>query len=221
MAARKPPVRHATVVAYLALFVALGGTAYATVGLARNSVKSIHIAPGEVKAADLGANAVTSAKVKDGSLLTADFKAGQLPAGPQGPEGPAGPQGPAGSISGVAAGGDLAGTYPNPTLRAGAVSSASVTDNALALADLVGADTSLAMNISIGPRRCTDMAVAVIGAKAGEVPLVSLQPGSFLPTPITLAALNVPADNQVTVRICNAEDATVGFNPTIRVITFG
>ena len=41
--------------------------------------------------------AVTSLKVKDGSLLAADFKAGQLPAGPQGPKGDTGPSGPKGA----------------------------------------------------------------------------------------------------------------------------
>ena len=41
--------------------------------------------------------AVTSLKVKDGSLLAADFKAGQLPAGPQGPKGDTGPSGAKGA----------------------------------------------------------------------------------------------------------------------------
>ena len=41
--------------------------------------------------------AVTSLKVKDGSLLAADFKAGQLPAGPQGPKGDTGPAGAKGA----------------------------------------------------------------------------------------------------------------------------
>ncbi len=81
----------AMVVACLALLVALGGTGVAAV--------SIVIPKNSVGTPQLKKNAVTSAKVKNGSLLTVDFKAGQLPAGPQGPagsQGPAGPQGPKG-----------------------------------------------------------------------------------------------------------------------------
>jgi hypothetical protein len=40
---------------------------------------------------------VTGPKVKNGSLTAADFKAGQLPAGPQGPKGDPGAQGPNGA----------------------------------------------------------------------------------------------------------------------------
>jgi len=75
-----------TVIALIALAVALGGTSYAATSLPRNSVGTLQ----------LKSNAVTSTKVKNGSLLKRDFKRGQLPAGAIGPTGPAGAPGPAG-----------------------------------------------------------------------------------------------------------------------------
>ena len=88
---RKLPRRpsHATVVAYLALFAALGGTSIAAVSLQRGSVKARHVAK----------NAITSPKIKNGSLRKADFARGQRPqgrkgdAGAPGPKGDQGPQG--------------------------------------------------------------------------------------------------------------------------------
>ena len=44
----------------------------------------------------LKTNAVTSIKVKNGSLLRADFRAGQIPAGPAGPAGAQGAPGTSG-----------------------------------------------------------------------------------------------------------------------------
>jgi hypothetical protein len=86
------------VVAMLALFVASGGGAYATLNLPENSVGTAQLRAGSVTAAKLRNGTVTSAKVKDGSLLGKDFRAGQLPTGPQGPPGGPGPAGPPGKI---------------------------------------------------------------------------------------------------------------------------
>jgi hypothetical protein len=83
---------YANVMSSIAVFLVLGGGAYAATQLPKNSVGT----------RQLKKNAVTSAKVKDGSLLAKDFKSGQLPAGPkgaagpQGPKGDTGPQGPQG-----------------------------------------------------------------------------------------------------------------------------
>lgn len=70
---------HATVVAYLALFVALGGTsAYAanTIGssdVIDESLLSQDVKNGEVKNADLGPDAVTSSKLANGSVQNSDL----------------------------------------------------------------------------------------------------------------------------------------------------
>jgi hypothetical protein len=86
-------------VALAALVVSLGGNSYAAVKLAKNSVTSRAIKDGGVERADLAKNAVGSAQVADGSLLATDFKAGQLPAGPQGPKGDKGDKGDAGQTT--------------------------------------------------------------------------------------------------------------------------
>ena len=81
------PGRYANVASTLALVVALGGTSYAAVALPKNSVGN----------KQLKTDAVTSGKVKDRTLLSKDFKAGQLPAGPRGPAGAPGPTGDTGA----------------------------------------------------------------------------------------------------------------------------
>lgn len=65
----------------------------------RNSVGTIQIKRNAVKARQLAPNAVRSAHVLNGSLLTADFKEGQIPQGPKGDKGDRGATGPVG-ISG-------------------------------------------------------------------------------------------------------------------------
>lgn len=70
-------------VAYLALFVALGGTSYAAIKLPAGSVGNRELRRG----------AVSSIKIRDGSLLTRDFRRGQLLAGSRGPAGARGATG--------------------------------------------------------------------------------------------------------------------------------
>jgi hypothetical protein len=70
---------YSNVVATIALFIALGGATYAAVHLPKNSVGSKQIKKKAVKTSDLAADAVTSPKVANGSLLGEDFAAGQLP----------------------------------------------------------------------------------------------------------------------------------------------
>ena len=105
--------RYANVTATLALLAAMSGTGYAAVSIANNSVGT----------PQLKADAVTSAKVKNGSLQKADFKAGQLPSGakgatgatgPTGPTGASGPAGPAGAAATTLASGQTLRGFVEP-----------------------------------------------------------------------------------------------------------
>lgn len=74
-------LRHARVnaVAYLALFVALGGTSYAAVHIAAHSIGPRELRPHSIGPADLRPHSITDEQIKAGSLKARDFAPNQLP----------------------------------------------------------------------------------------------------------------------------------------------
>jgi hypothetical protein len=93
--------RHNAAIAYLALFTALTGGAYAAVTVTGSDIKNRTITARDVKNATLGVNKLT--KKARASLVSAPGVAGapgpageRGPQGTQGPVGPRGEQGPAG-----------------------------------------------------------------------------------------------------------------------------
>jgi hypothetical protein len=113
----------------IALFIALGGSAIAANVAAKNTVTSKSIKNAQVKKKDLAANAVDSRKVADDSLTGADIREDTLNGLGASPQGPVSPSG--------AAGGDLAGSYPDPTIAADAVGAGEVIDQTLTGSDVL------------------------------------------------------------------------------------
>jgi hypothetical protein len=102
LSARRPS--HGTVVAYVALFVALGGSSYAALRVTTRNVPRNALTGADIKnltGKDVTNNSLTGADVKNlgtddvanNSLLAADFAPGQLPTGPQGAPGAPGAPG--------------------------------------------------------------------------------------------------------------------------------
>jgi hypothetical protein len=106
---------YANVVSSIALFIALGGGAYAALRVPNNSVGTKQIKN----------RAITPAKVAPATVrLFKGQKGAQGAQGPSGLKGDPGALGQNGSnatFNGVAAGGGLSGTYPSPSIATGAV----------------------------------------------------------------------------------------------------
>jgi hypothetical protein len=141
MSRLRPHLTYANVMATVAVFVALGGGAYAAVQLPKNSVKAKQIAK----------SAVRSPEVKNRSLRRIDFRRGSLPAGERGPQGQPGPIGltgqagsPAASMimggisSGAVSEAPLLSTFYLPVGESSTIGGAAITPNAtVVLRDLL------------------------------------------------------------------------------------
>jgi len=134
---------HSTIVAYVALFAALSGSAFA---ISKGAVKSKHIAKNAVRAKQIATNAVgtaeilngavTNPKLATGAVTNTKLAAGAVDAGKVLDNSLTDDElAPSAQFNGAAADGDLDGTYPNPTLEASSVAATEVSNGTIGTAE--------------------------------------------------------------------------------------
>jgi hypothetical protein len=177
-------MKHLTfsnVVALLALFVALGGTAWA---LANNSVKSRHIDNGQVKTEDLDGDAVTGGKIEADAVKASDVA----------DEGLTGAEIADGALTGA----DIA----NSGLTGGDIADGTLTGGDIAADTLTGSDVNEA-TLTAGGQLTGSLANAALDDEVVDAEALAELPSARLELPRDssncAASVSVPASTVVDV----------------------
>ncbi len=191
---------RSNLVGYVALSIALTGTAYAAdlIGpkdIANNAVLSKHIKKGNVKESDIATNAVSSAKVANGSLLGEDFAPGQLSAG-GGPASqigsPDSPQQVLDKVKQV----DGSGSGLDSDRFDGSDSA----DFPKKVAEITFSDFDFG---GIEAGRCVTLSSGLTGPQPGDFVLATVTNGDSLPGGVTFTGAGVPNPTTTTAIMCN------------------
>ena len=180
-------------VALLALVVALGGTSYAAVALAKNSVG----------ARELKSDAVTSPDVRNGSLRADDFASGQLPAGPAGP--PGGTGAPGSSASAVVTGRSSINGGPQGVSLTGLVS-ASTPDGA---STLTPSTTTVLRDFSVKVATQNGARNYILWLDGTTTTLCTIPAGGLACT--QTGSVTIPPSSKVALTFNNVGDITTAY----------
>jgi hypothetical protein len=198
---RIPRITPATVIACIALAVALSGTSYAAFVLPADSVTSKQVKNHSIRRADIGRKALASLTGVPGP---------QGPAGPRGPAGPAGPQRPvtgADVTDNSLTGSDIAestlGTVPNAdTLDGFDFREFARTDRAS-----VGLDLP-----TIFANSCINKLITISKLRHDDGVMVN-PPGNFPLGLVLTATADINNDTLQELRVCNVTNGALDAPP--------
>ena len=172
----------ANVLSCMALFVALGGAAYAATTIAKKSVKTRHLAKGAVTTQKLRNGAVTAAKLRNGAVIGAKVAPGAIGS----------TQLLDGGVRSIDLGG---GVVTSGKLKNGAVNGEKIANGAVTNSKL-GADSVTAGKIQDGAVTAAKLAPSLNSQLVKNVSYVSKSSGAVSMTSPQSATAECPAGKQ-------------------------
>ena len=209
----RPSLSYANVMSTIAVFLALGGGAWAVNGPPASTAAAATTIDACVKKAgkrkgQLRIVSASQACRQDEKRLT--WAAGPGAAGPQGPAGPAGPKGDQGIQGAPGPGGaETAQSILNKLVTvdgSGSGLDASLLDgiNSSGFGKLSASSTgAISISAGIAAHSCAEYDLTLGGVDPGDVVIVRAGDGLKLPAGVLMSTGSVQSGNQVNVRFCN------------------